>query len=73
MRRALALRLGALLYGARRDANLTQRELAAKLGITPRYVRQVERAARFPRPDLIDSWSHHCGIVLSLTSEREMP
>lgn len=48
------------LRGLRRAAGLTQAELARVLGVTRRYVVQVESGHRVPRPLLLDGWFEVC-------------
>lgn len=60
---------GYLLRQAREGAGLTQRELAARLGVTQQAIAQAERWDANPCLDLLRRWAAATGSVLVLSFE----
>jgi len=59
----------------RREAGLTQAELARRLGTTQTAVSRTESGGALPGLAMIDNWSKACGRPLTLTFgvARELP
>jgi DNA-binding XRE family transcriptional regulator len=58
---------GFLMRQAREDADLTQQELAARLGVTQQAVAQAERWDANPSLDLLRRWATATGTALTLS------
>jgi transcriptional regulator with XRE-family HTH domain len=54
-------RLAAALRALRTDADLTQTQLAERLGLSQSKVTKVERGATLPQPEDVDAWALECG------------
>ena len=65
-----SLRPGALVRTARREAGLTQRELAERVGTTQSAIARWEAGAESPRLDTLSSLLRACGIEGDLTLRR---
>ncbi|MGH7588411.1 MAG: helix-turn-helix transcriptional regulator [Gemmatimonadota bacterium] len=61
---------GYLLRETREKAQLTQRELAARLGTTQQAVSQAEKWDANPTVALMRRWADACGAVLEIEIER---
>ena len=57
---------GYQLRAARKEAGLTQTQLAAKLGISQQAVARAERWTSNPTVELMSRWSRACGRRLEL-------
>lgn len=53
-----------LLKHARRRAGLTQRDLAARLGVAQSQIAKIESGAVVPRVDTLDRFLRECGETL---------
>jgi transcriptional regulator with XRE-family HTH domain len=62
--------VGYLLRIARKEAGLTQRELADRLGVTQQAVAQAERWQSNPTVDLIRRWAAACHTSVSIRFTR---
>lgn len=60
---------GYLLRQAREEVRLTQRDLAARLGVTQQAVAQAERWDSNPSVDLLYRWAAATGTALVLSFE----
>jgi transcriptional regulator with XRE-family HTH domain len=65
-----SLRTGVVVRAARREAGLTQRELAEGVGTTQSAVARWEAGAESPRLDTLSSLLRACGIEGDLTFRR---
>jgi len=54
--------MGEMLMGMRLRADLTQGELADRLGTNSRTIRRLERCEQIPRLTEIEDWAHVCGF-----------
>lgn len=50
------------LQKARKNKNMTQAELAEKIGVTPRSVQNYELGARYPKRDILDRICRTLGV-----------
>lgn len=57
---------GYLLHALRAEAGLTQRELAARLGVSQQAVAQAERWGANPTVAFMRRWAEACGASLEL-------
>jgi transcriptional regulator with XRE-family HTH domain len=57
-------RVGALVARARRTSGLTQRDLASRVRVHVRAVREWERGERVPTDDQVEAIAHACGLQL---------
>jgi transcriptional regulator with XRE-family HTH domain len=62
------MRAGAILKEARRNAGLTQRELARLAGVPQPAVSRIERDHVSPRLDTLDVLLRGCGLALELVA-----
>lgn len=65
-----SLRSGAVVRAARREAGLTQRELAERVGTTQSAVARWEAGAEAPRLDTLSSLLRACGFEGDLIFRR---
>ena len=65
-----SLRPGKVVRAARRQAGLTQRELAERVGTTQSAVARWETGVESPRLDTLSSLLRACGIEGDLTFRR---
>lgn len=64
---------GFVMRQAREDAGLTQRELAARLGVTQQAVAQAERWDSNPSVELLRRWAAATDRALSLSFDSSPP
>ena len=66
---------GALIVGARKEQNITQRELAQRLHLSPQAVSKWERGLSFPDVALLEQLGEELGLTVSelLAGERNAP
>ena len=65
-----SLRPGAIVRAARREAGLTQRELAERVGTTQSAVARWETGAESPRLDTLSALLRGCGVEGDLVFRR---
>lgn len=65
-----SLRPGHVVRAARREAGLTQRELAERVGTTQSAVARWETGAESPRLDTLSALLRACGVEGDLTFRR---
>jgi len=58
------------VYGARRAAGVSQRELARKSGVAQSAVARIERGQQIPRTDTLERLLTACGFELQLGPVR---
>jgi len=58
------------VYGARRAANLSQRDLARRSGVAQSAVARIERGQQVPRADTLERLLAACGFELRLGPVR---
>ena len=64
--------VGRLIKSYREKANLTQKELGEKLGVTESYISQYERGKRVPKPDTLTRIAEALGVSIeTLASDLE--
>ncbi|MDD5564338.1 MAG: helix-turn-helix transcriptional regulator [Thermoanaerobaculaceae bacterium] len=64
---------GYLLRALRAEASLTQRELAARLGVSQQAVAQAERWSGNPTVSFMRGWADACGAALELSFAPRQP
>lgn len=57
------MRLGAWLQNRRRESNLTQQEVATKIGVHQTRVSHWERGSRLPNPEQLDALASLFGVT----------
>lgn len=64
---------GYLLRALREDVGLTQKELAARLGVSQQAVHQAERWTANPTVELLRAWAAACGATLEIGLRPSQP
>jgi len=64
------LRPGYLLRAAREGADLTQEELAGRLGVSQQAVARAERCGSNPTVSLMERWARACDAELEIVLTR---
>ena len=62
---------GENLKKARKDAEMTQSELAQRVGITERSVYNYEKNSRAPKVDIVDKFAQALGVPSEILMERK--
>jgi len=63
-------RVAEWVNGARRSAELTQRELATRAGVPQPTIARIESGRQMPRADTLDKLLKACGWELDMTPRR---
>ena len=66
-----SLKTGALIAEARKEKNMTQRELASALHVSDRAVSKWERGAGFPDVSLLEPLADALGLTVTELSHGE--
>lgn len=67
----LSMDLAATVYDARRAADLTQTELARRMGTTQSAIAAIESGARTPTVDLLERLARVCGRRLTISIDSD--